>query len=121
MSKKKEYENIFVRMAESHNKIVPLIRDLGLSTVKVKNRRIIQLRDFLEGAEDIMISLNLFTEYLITNSFILDYIDKSSLEECYNLIKTKEKSNTIIGITTLYNLIEEKKVEITSKLNEKDN
>lgn len=107
--KKKEYNNIFAKMAEEHNKFVPTLRKLNLSTIKIKNRRIISLRDTLEVAEDVLMSIDLFTEYLCLNSIILSLVDKEELERSFELIKSRDKSNVFLGINLIYSLVEDRK------------
>ncbi len=113
---KKKYENIFAKMAEHHNNdIVPILRNLNLKTVKVRNQRILKLRDQLEIEEDVLLSIDLFTEYITTNSFVVKFIEKDALVNSYELIKTKSKDNVFIGINCLYTLIEDKKSELIEK------
>jgi len=117
MSKKKEYQNVFAKMAETHNQFVPVLRSLNLKTVKVRNTRILTLRDTLEHSENILLSVDLLTEYLVLNNYILKFISTEQLDSCYDLIKSKNKDNVVIAANVLYNLIEEKKQEIKEKLN----
>ncbi len=115
--KNKEYENVFAKMCEHHNnEVVPILRELKLSTIKIRPRRIISLRDTLETSSCITLSIDLFTGYLVSNTYLLNFIDKSELNECYSLIKTKQQSNVLIGISAIYGLIEAKKLEIMEKL-----
>lgn len=118
MSKQnKEYNNVFAKIAENHNnEIVPILKYLNLSTVKIRPRRIVSLRDTLEIAEKVSISIDLFTEYIVTNSIIFKLIDQKELYNSFDLIKTKEKSNVFIGINCIYALIEEKKTELLNKI-----
>ena len=119
MSKKKEYQNVFAKMAETHNQFVPVLRSLNLKTVKVRNTRILTLRDTLEHSENILLSVDLLTEYLVLNNYILKFISTEQLDSCYDLIKSKNKDNVVIAANVLYNLIEEKKQEIKEKLDER--
>ncbi len=116
---KKEYNNIFAKMCEHHNNdVVPILKSLKLSTVKIRPRRILNLRDTLEVSEDVSLSIDIFTEYLILNTFVFNIIDKSELQMSYDLINSKIKENVYIGINCIYQLIEAKKEEIKTKLNE---
>ena len=119
MSKKKEYQNVFAKLAETHNQFVPVLRSLNLKTVKVRNTRILTLRDILEYSEDILLPVDLLTEYLVLNNYILKFISTEQLDSCYDLIKSKNKDNVVIAANVLYNLIEEKKQEIKEKLDER--
>lgn len=110
---KKKYENVFAKMAEQHNKhTVPILRKLNLRTVKIRNTRILKLRDVLEHSEDVLLSVNLLTEYIAINSFILELLDQSEINTCYNLIKTKSKENVLIAASCIYELVETKKKEL---------
>ena len=115
--KKKVYENIFAKMAQYHNEeIVPIVRNLNFSTVKIRNRRILTLRDTLEMSEDVKLSIDLLTEYITTNIFIISLLDKDQVDTCNSLIKTKVKENVIISANMIYTLVEGKKQEIKDKL-----
>ena len=106
-------------MADQHNKFtVPILRSLNLGTVKIRNRRILQLRDTLEISEDILLSIDLFSEYIAINSFVLSLLDKKEIETCYDLIKTKSKENIVIAASCIYALVENKKLELIKKNNE---
>ena len=111
--KKKQYENIFAKIAEHHNnETVPILRKLDLKTVRIRNTRLLKLRDTLEVSEDVLLSVDLLTEYIATNSFILNLLDKNQLDVCYSLIKSKAKENVVIAANLMYMLVEEKKIEI---------
>jgi len=113
MSKKKEYNNIFAKIANIHNDdIVPLLKNLDLMSFKIRNRRILKLRMTLESSEDVLISSDLLSEYIIINSFVLNFINKNELNNCYDLLKTKDKDNFLIGTHMIYSLIEEKKLKL---------
>jgi len=117
MSEKKEYNNIFAKICEHHNNdIVPILKEFKLSTVKIKPRRILNLRDTLEVEENVSLSIDLFTEYLILNNFIIQFLDKTEYSNSKDLIKSKDKANVFIGINCIYHLIEEKKKEICNKI-----
>ena len=110
---KKKYENVFAKMAEQHNKhTVPILRKLNLRTVKIRNTRILKLRDVLEHSEDVLLSVDLLTEYIAINSFILELLDQSEINTCYDLIKTKSKENVLIAASCIYELVETKKKEL---------
>lgn len=115
MSKKKEYDNIFAKLCEEHNKIVPLLRKLNLRTVKVRNTRILRLRDILEKSEDVGVSVDLLTEYLILNNIVLQLLPVEQTEQCYDLIKSGSKENVIMATAMLYNLVETKKKELLNE------
>jgi len=107
---KQDYENIFAKMLVHHNKtIVPLLRNLNLSTVKVRNTKIIKLQHILEHEEKVTMAVDVFAEYLVVHHLLLPYLDQEQLEVSYNLIQTAQKENVLIGINCIYNLIEEKK------------
>jgi len=117
MSKKKEYENIFAKIANIHNtEIVSILKNLELPSIKVRNRRMLQVIISLENPEDqTCISSELLGEYLVTNSFILTLLNKQELNNCYELLKTKNTANWIIGTNIVYSLVENKKLELIEK------
>jgi len=118
--KKKEYTNISAKLIEFHNtQIVPFLRELKSSSIKIRNTRTIKDRNRLEDEtfEDLTNYYHDFTiEYLILNKFILDFISKEEYEICINLIKNADPQNKVIGATMIYNLVEAKKEEIKNKL-----
>lgn len=117
MKELKQYGNVFANMLEHHNKIiVPLLKSLGLGSIKVNNRRIITLQKTLETQEKLVLSINVFAEYLITNYIILSLVDQSQLESSYELIRTRDKENMFIGINAIYHLVEEKRKELYAGL-----
>lgn len=113
----KEFDSVYCNMIEQHNKlVVPLIKKLNLSSVKIYNHKVISLQKALAAELDIKKAMNAFAEYVVTNYFVLDFVDSKSLEECYNLINTRNHSNMIIGSTAIYSLVEEKKKEIYANM-----
>lgn len=108
-----EYDNVYCNMIEIHNKlVVPKLKNLKLSTVKVYNTKVISLQRALAAEMNVNASMNAFAEYLVTHYFILDFLDQSVLEECYTLINTRNHANMIIGSSMIYGMVEEKKKEI---------
>lgn len=113
MKELKQYDNVFCNMLEQHNKIiVPILRNLGLSTVKVRNTRIIGLQNLLKVEEKLTVSIDTFAEYLVTHHLLLPLIDQEQLNNSYSFIKTRNKENVFIGINCVYSLIEQKKKEL---------
>lgn len=110
MTKNKEYTNIFAKMLQHHNyTIVPILRELNLRTVKVKNTKVIKLQNILETEDKVFFAIDVFAEYLITHHTILPLLDQAKLNTAYALIRTADKANVLIGINCIYNLIEEYK------------
>ena len=113
MKQLKTYDNVFCNMLEQHNKIiVPILRNLGLNSVKVRNTKIISLQKQLEVEEKLSISVDVFAEYLVTHHLLLPKIDQTQLNNSYELIKSRNKENIFIGINCVYNLIETIKKEM---------
>lgn len=119
MSKqKKEYNNIFAKLIEYHNaEIVPWIKkidDRTYGTIKVSRRRILLMRNKLENDSVVHINKDSLIEYIIFNKPILDFLDRTELDNCMSLINTTNFSsaNYLMGASFLYNLIEEKKKEL---------
>ena len=112
-----EYDSVYCNMIEQHNKlVVPYIKKLNLSSVKIYNHKVITLQKVLAAELDIKKAMNAFAEYVVTNYFVLDFVDSKSLEECYALINTRDHSNMIIGSTAIYSLVKEKKKEIYANM-----
>jgi hypothetical protein len=113
MKELKEYDNVFCNMLEQHNKIiVPILRNLGLSSVKVRNTKIVALQKQLQVEEKLSISVDVFAEYLVTHHLLLPKIDQVQLNNSYELIKSRNKENIFIGINCVYSLIESVKKEM---------
>lgn len=112
-----EFDSVYCNMIEQHNKlVVPFIKKLNLSSVKIYNRKAISLQKALAAELNVQKAMNAFAEYVVTNYFVLDFIDKNQLEECYTLINTRDHSNMIIGSTAIYSLVEAKKKEIYANM-----
>lgn len=119
MKKLKQYDNVFANMLEQHNKIiVPILRNLELSTVKVRNTRKNKIQDQFTVSENLVLSVDTFAEYLVTHHVLLPLINQEQLNNSYEFIKTRNKENIFIGINCVYSLVEEKKKELyATKLN----
>lgn len=119
MRKKKEYYNIFAKIAQDHNNYISIwMKNFGLKTVKVKNQRILALRDNLEESEKVRFNRDLATEYIITNLFIVELLNKEEVKLCSDMIRIGSDDDKTLGIACLYNLIESKKEQLKMKLNE---
>lgn len=113
MKELKQYDNVFANMLEQHNKIiVPILRNLDLRTIKVRNTRRNQLQDQFIVSENLVLSIDTFAEYLVTHHLLLPLIDPEQLNNAYSFIKTRNKENVFIGINCVYGLIEQKKKEL---------
>lgn len=116
-----DFSNIFSKMIFQHNtETVPFLKLIRSRSVKIRSQRILLDVDRLEnGNSDRVWNIEEYlTEFLLLNKFILDLLDKVEINSCLELVRTKDKSNIIIGASMLYSLIEAKKEEIKSKLNE---
>ncbi len=124
--KKKEYSNIFAKMIVLHNEETsPFIKELKSGSLKIRKNNIHLDLNRLESEDEKLGNCynhkEYFYEYLLMNRFLIQFIDKKSYKECLDLLHNsdyRDLSNMIISANIVYNLIEEKKLEIISKLNE---
>lgn len=126
--KKKEYNNIFAKMVHLHNiETSPFIKKLKSGSLKINQTRVFVDLKRLEVEDESLGKCykqrQYFYEYLLMNQFIIQFINQDEFNTCINLLHNsnyKDQSNMIISAHLVYDMIENKKLEIINKLNEVD-